>query len=75
MIAKDFNKKLSEAIERLNRLPKPCPFCHSTDIDLFDAGNKTDIWFIQCQNCWATFPHFDSEHEAIAAWNRRAEDT
>ena len=52
---------------------KPCPFCESTNISCADAGHKTDIWFVQCENCGATFPHFDSETEAVEAWNRRTE--
>lgn len=50
---------------------KPCPFCGSTDIWNLEAGRNTDMWFVQCQDCCATFPHFDSEEEAAEAWNRR----
>jgi Lar family restriction alleviation protein len=50
---------------------KPCPFCGSADIDCADAGYKTDVWFVQCNNCYATFPHFDSKEEAATAWNTR----
>ena len=50
---------------------KPCPFCGSTDIDCADAGYKTDVWVVQCNNCCATYPHFDSKEEAITAWNTR----
>lgn len=53
---------------------KPCPFCGGTDISCADAGRKTDVWFIQCEDCFATFPHFDSKAEAIEAWNRRADN-
>ena len=53
---------------------KPCPFCGGKNIDLSEAGLKTDVWFVQCWDCYATFPHFDSETEAIEAWNRRAGD-
>jgi Lar family restriction alleviation protein len=49
----------------------PCPFCGSIDIDCADAGYKTDVWFVQCNNCCTTFPHFDSKEEAIIAWNTR----
>lgn len=51
-----------------------CPFCGSTDISCADAGHKTDIWFVQCENCGATFPHFDSKEEAIDNWNRRVDN-
>lgn len=50
---------------------KACPFCGSENIDCSDAGNKTDVWFVQCENCCATFPHFESKEEAITAWNTR----
>jgi Lar family restriction alleviation protein len=49
----------------------PCPFCEGTDIDCADSGHKTYVWFVQCNNCCATFPHFDSEEEEIKAWNTR----
>lgn len=52
---------------------KHCPFCGSTNISCADAGYKTDVWFVQCEDCGATFPHFDSEAEAVEAWNRRVE--
>jgi Lar family restriction alleviation protein len=53
---------------------KPCPFCGSEDIECKDHSRKCDVWFIQCQDCYATFPHFDSEEEAIEAWNTRVGD-
>lgn len=49
----------------------PCPFCQSENIYCADAGFKTDVWFVQCEECGATFPHFDSKEEAIKAWNTR----
>lgn len=52
---------------------KSCPFCGASVITLSDAGIKCDIWFVQCDMCYATFPHFDSQEEAIENWNRRTE--
>ena len=51
---------------------KPCPFCSSKNIDI--STYSTNVVFVQCDNCGATFPHFDSEKEAIEAWNRRVEN-
>jgi Lar family restriction alleviation protein len=67
------NLRTLDAITMANEL-KPCPFCGGTDISCADAGYKTDIWFVQCEDCGATFPHFDSKEEAIDHWNRRATD-
>lgn len=52
----------------------PCPFCGGEEISCQDAGKNTDVWFVQCESCGATFPHFDSEKEAIEAWNRRVDN-
>ena len=50
---------------------KPCPFCGSKNIWVNEAGKDTDMWFVQCDDCYATFPHFDSKEEAVTAWNKR----
>ena len=50
---------------------KPCPFCGSENIDLI-AHHKIVV-FVQCDNCGATFPDFDSKEEAIKAWNTRTQ--
>lgn len=52
---------------------KPCPFCGSEDVHCDDVSRGCDMWFVQCYECFATFPHFDSKYEAIEAWNRRSE--
>lgn len=51
---------------------KSCPFCGGENIDFFSQG--AIAWFVQCDDCGATFPHFDSKAEAIEAWNRRADN-
>lgn len=51
---------------------KPCPFCDSKHIDITSYGEV--MWFIQCDNCYATFPEFETKEQAIDAWNRRATD-
>ena len=50
---------------------KPCPFCGSKNISCEEGGKHVGLWFVQCEECWATFPHFDTKEEAISAWNRR----
>ena len=50
----------------------PCPFCGGKNINLADYSGV--IVFVQCDDCCATFPHFDTKEEAINAWNRRATD-
>lgn len=49
-----------------------CPFCGSENIDITD--HYQTVVFVQCDDCGATFPHFDSKQEAIEAWNRRADN-
>ena len=50
---------------------KPCPFCEGK-AEITSYHNAAI--FVQCTDCYATFPHFDSKEEAIEAWNRRADN-
>ena len=51
---------------------KPCPFCGSTNIDCSNySGSYNKAWFVQCDECCAMFPMFDTKEEAIEAWNTR----
>ncbi len=43
---------------------KPCPFCGSSDVDMFQVS-------IMCTPCAAEGPTANTTKEAIAAWNRR----
>ena len=56
---------------------KPCPFCGG-DAELLSLNNTEQglsplYWYVVCTNgCARTFRHI-SDHDAIEAWNRRAE--
>lgn len=60
---------------------KPCPFCgkHDTGIEI-DSGEDYGFpvskikYYGMCYDCEAKTDEYFTEEEAIAAWNRRAED-
>lgn len=55
---------------------KPCPFC-GYDAFINRFSGEIDGYSISCsaiEYCGATQEKFDTEEEAIEAWNRRAED-
>jgi len=49
---------------------KPCPFCGSTNLGFLSLF----AWEVQCNLCLAEGPKADTREEAIAAWNRRANE-
>ena len=51
----------------------PCPFCGGEAILESNKLRYGTIYSAYCQKCGAEITGF-SEHEAIDAWNRRAED-
>jgi len=46
-----------------------CPFCGADEAMLAtEAGD----WYVDCDNCFARGPSFDSESEAAMAWDLRS---
>lgn len=48
---------------------KPCPFCGSDEIVLGKG-----LFAVMCLGCGVITKYYNTEKEAIAAWNRRASD-
>ena len=55
---------------------KPCPFCGSEDVKLLEEVEIQGVLacFVNCRSCNACGSMFltSKKKEAIAAWNRRA---
>lgn len=52
-----------------------CPFCGGEAIvtDYSDPGVNYPGWIAECKSCQAMIDEmYDTKHEAISAWNRRA---
>ena len=55
---------------------KPCPFCGGDAKVLPGSGifNDQMLWVAICVECKAKSRDFWTQDEAIAAWNRRADE-
>ena len=51
---------------------KPCPFCGSK-AELLIVPGKMTKWAVRCTKCYANNGTFVSDHDAVEAWNKRAE--
>ena len=52
---------------------KPCPFCGYKS-SLYVEKQSEEQWFVFCCNCCAGGPYSQTKEQAIADWNRRAEE-
>lgn len=74
------HRKLLEAQGFKKPTLKPCPFCGASGEDLMlfcdpseGLNNSGPSRRVQCAGCNIEAPFYDTEDEAIAAWNRRME--
>lgn len=56
---------------------KPCPFCgEKADLicvpSYFKQGLSSTGWLVKCLSCYVHQMPYRSDHDAIEAWNRRA---
>ena len=51
---------------------KKCPFCGCEAIAHMDESWYWE-WEVICIKCGCTLGHFDSEEEAVEAWNKRVD--
>ena len=63
---------IKKEVEEKRMKFKPCPFCGSTKIDLFDCGDKSCV-FGQCQVCGSSGPATENEDDVVTInkWNTR----
>jgi len=66
-------RRKAKTLAKLEPTLRPCPFCSSKKVILLDLATKEEVWFVNCQNCFAGGPYpLDGENTPkIAAdeWN------
>ena len=65
---------MSGAVEGVALLP--CPFCASTETGLYRPteareGSGWHDWFVRCHQCHVESAEYETESEAVTAWNTR----
>ena len=54
---------------RTEKKAKPCPFCGSNELEIAMESNL--LWAITCQECEGRSGLYNTQQEALEAWNRR----
>ena len=52
----------------IRELLLPCPFCGSSNIDLFEYENH---WHVECESCGVDNGGWTDKSKSIECWNRR----
>ncbi len=65
---------MSGAVEGVALLP--CPFCAGTETGLYRPteareGSGWHDWFVRCHQCHVESAEYETEAEAVTAWNTR----
>jgi len=52
---------------------KPCPFCGSKNLRVFEPGPGEPLFWVSCNvvDCFTIGPYSKTYDEAIGKWNRR----
>ena len=56
----------------MNNKLKPCPFCGAEAEVHKNVFAEGTVYTVECISCSCGLDWFDTEEEAIEAWNRRA---
>jgi hypothetical protein len=54
---------------------KPCPFCQSDDITIWDTDEGRGGFQVCCCECFSRTWEYDTRQQAVRAWNKRRKYT